>query len=437
MRLLQKIIPAGSITLALTTLLSYIMGLFRDRVFAQTFGASRLLDTYNAAFILPDFIFNVAVASGIAAAFVPLFSDISREDKVKANRYTNTVITASVIVMAIAAVIIFVFAGPASRLVAPGFAGDDLKKVAELLRILALSPIIFAISNALGAASIAKRRFLFYGLSPVMYNVGIISGTLLLVPQLGIKGVAIGTIIGALLHLGTRMLDLKKLGLRIRPEFAFRTSEFKKTLRLMLPKMVGHPVELATFWGFTALASGLVPGSIVVLNFARNFQSVPVSIIGIAVATAVFPALAEAATDGSKKRFLEAFRPSLWLILFTSLLAALVISAIRNPLVDIILGGKAFSPEAVSKTAAVLGVFAFSIPAEALSQLFARAFYATKNTLIPVIFSITALIISVGGAWLLMPGFDIFALPLAFTFGSLVKLAGLAVMLPKRLARLG
>ena len=197
MKRLLKFIPAGSVVLAATTFASYALGLLRDRIFAHSFGASRALDAYNAAFLLPDLLFNILIASGIAAAFVPIFTDLFRSDKERAYDYANSVISASIMTMVAAAVLLFVFAESVSVLVAPGFNLEDRILVAKILRILALSPILFGVSNALGAMLIAKRRFLFYGLSPVLYNFGIIGGALLLAPRFGIMGVAAGTVVVA------------------------------------------------------------------------------------------------------------------------------------------------------------------------------------------------------------------------------------------------
>ena len=158
---ISKLIPAGSLTLGLTTLASYALGLLRDRTFAHTFGASRALDVYNAAFLIPDLLFNVLIASGIAAAFVPIFMELARSDKKKADDYTNSAISGATLIMVISATIIILFADSISFLVAPGFNVTDLAMVSKILRILAISPILFGISNTLGAMLVAKRRFLF------------------------------------------------------------------------------------------------------------------------------------------------------------------------------------------------------------------------------------------------------------------------------------
>ncbi len=218
-----RFIPAGSIVLGVTTLASYGVGLLRDRIFAQTFGASRALDAYNAAFLLPDLLFNILIASGIAAAFVPILTELLKSDKDRASEYANTMITGAMGTMALAAIGIMIFAGKISNLIAPGFQPQDQVLVAQLLRYLALSPIIFGASNALGALLVVERRFLYYGLSPVLYNLGIVGGALFLAPHFGIVGVAIGTAIGALFHLLIRVFDVMRSGFKFKFSFHWTT----------------------------------------------------------------------------------------------------------------------------------------------------------------------------------------------------------------------
>lgn len=436
MKRLLKFIPAGSIILGITTLASYGAGLLRDRIFAQTFGASRVLDAYNAAFLLPDLLFNILIASGIAAAFIPILIELLKSDKKRASEYINTMLTGAIGTMALAALIIMIFAGKISSLIAPGFDPQDQMLVAQLLRYLALSPIIFGTSNTLGALLVVKRRFLYYGLSPVLYNLGIIGGAILLAPRFGITGVAMGTVIGALLHLLIRLFDVVRSGFKFNLSFHPTTPEFRKTISLMIPKMFGHPVELATFWVFTIIASGLKPGSVAILSFARNFQSVPVSLIGITIATTTFPLLAQAITDHSLDKFRKILKTSFWIIFLGSVLAAGIIFIIREPLIKIVLGGGAFQQESILRTALTLGIFTLAIPTESLVQLMARAFYATKNTIIPVMFSIVGFVISVSTAFYLVPRLDIVALPLAFFLASFTELILFLIFTPIRLKKM-
>lgn len=430
MKRILNIIPKGSAVLSITSLFSYALGLARDRFFAQTFGASRQLDAYNAAFLFPDLLFNILIAGGIAAAFVPIFSDLLHSNKEKAREYANSIITAATATMMLVAIAVVIFAKPISLIVAPGFDEAGRLLVVKTLRVLAFSPILFAASNAIGAMLIVKRRFLFYGLSPALYNLGIILGTVFLSENFGIMGVAVGTLLGAFLHLAVRVWDAWQEGFQFRLAYDFKSGEFRKTLKLMLPKMFGHPIELATFWGFTAIASTLAPGSIAVMNFARNFQSVPISLIGITIATTSFPLLSCAVSEKKKEHFWKTLKNSFLLIFLASSLGALVVFIIRKPLIQIFLGGGAFDAEDISTTASMLGLFCLSIPTEASVHLLARAFYATKNTTIPVVLSVLGVVIAIPGGYWLSFSYGIFALPLAFFLGSAIKLLMLAILLP-------
>lgn len=431
---LSSYIPRGSAVLAGATLASYVLGLVRDRMLARTFGASVSLDSYNAAFLIPDFLFNVLVASGIAAAAVPLFTQLYARSHKDAHAYMNSLLTSAVGAMAMVGLFLGIFAPQLSAFVAPGLDEPGRLLVAQMMRILAVSSLLFAASNALGSMLVAQKHFLFYGLSPVAYNLGIIAGVVFLAPQFGIIGVAYGTVLGAALHLFVRLVDAMRSGWTWqwtpRP---FTTPEMKRTYVLMGPKMIGHPVEMLTFWVFTGLASFLAEGSITVLNFARNFQSVPVSILGIAMSTAIFPVLAEAILV-SREELHRVFRRTAWTILCTSGGAAVLMYIIRRPLVAVLLGGGAFDTNAVTQTAFVLGLFCLAIPTESLSHLFARAFYAKQDTATPVILSVVSLLISSTSAYLLIGSIGIAGLPLGFFFGSLAKSLGLFVLFTKKLS---
>ncbi|MCF7845862.1 MAG: polysaccharide biosynthesis C-terminal domain-containing protein [Candidatus Peribacteraceae bacterium] len=435
-KFLSKIIPKGSVILMITTFLSYFLGLVRDHFFAQNFGASLELDAYNAAFLVPDLFFNILVASGIAAAFIPIVTELRQKNKVKAHEYTNSIITAASITMLITALIVIIFANQISGLVVPGFEEANRILVAKLLRILALSPIFFGISNTLGALLVARQRFLFYGLSPVFYNFGIIGGTIFLAPHFGITGVAFGTVIGAILHCVIRLFDAYRTDFHFHFNTNFKTKEFLQTIRLMLPKMLGHPIELATFWAFTAISSTLIPGSVAVLNFARNFGSVPVSLIGITVATATFPILSLAIAKRSVSDFRKALKKSFLLIFLTSVAAAIFVFLIKQPLIQITLGGGEMSVEDVTRVASTLGVFALSIPTEATVHLLARAFYATKNTWIPVAFGLLGFFAAISSAYFLAPQFGILAMPLGFFAGSSIRLISLSALITLRTKKL-
>lgn len=433
MNLIKKFLPAGAAILTLTSFLSYAMGLLRDRTFARSFGAGAELDAYNASFVIPDLLLNIFVAGALAAGFIPVFSGLlARNNSREADELANSVINSATLMMLVGGIVIFIFAPFSARIAAPGFSEENSALLANLIRLMALSPIIFAISNSLGGMLVSYKKFLFYGLSPALYNLGIIAGTFFLAPIIGIYGVALGTIVGALLHLLIRLAGIRGLDFRYLKRIKI-TPDFKTVIRLMIPKMFGHPVELLTFWGFTAIASTLGEGSISALNFARNFQSVPVSLFGIAFATAIFPVLAELAAKENFSEYRKQFFKTLRGVLLITVASAISIFLVRNLIIKIFLGGGEFSDADIALTASTLGIFTLSIPLESVSHLLARSFYALKNTVIPVATSIVALGIAVSFAYFLSGRLGILAMPLGFLAGSLLKAGVLLILLNLRI----
>ncbi|OGY85414.1 MAG: murein biosynthesis integral membrane protein MurJ [Candidatus Kerfeldbacteria bacterium RIFCSPHIGHO2_12_FULL_48_17] len=431
----QQKFTRGAAILSVTSFASYFLGLVRDRLFAHTFGASAELDTYNAAFIVPDLLLNILVAGALQAAFLPLFNAILKnKGKTSAQEFASSVLNIALLVVFVAALLAVIFMPLLAPLIAPGFSPEQRATLINLSRILLLSPLIFAASNTLGTLLISAKNYTAYGLSPVFYNFGIIAGTFWLVPHFGIYGVALGTLAGALLHLAIRIIGFHGLALRLKPLIHVRIPEMKRLLVLMLPKMVGHPVEQLSFWAFTSIASGLAAGSITIISFARNFMSVPVSLFGIAFATAVFPLLSDAALTGKSADFLSQLRNSLKKILLFTVPSAAFLVIFGYYVVKILLGSGAFDDNDVRLTAGVLSIFALSIPLESISHLLARAFYALQNTLLPVIFSLASLVVAIGAAALLAPRFGITMVAWAFLLGSLTKLLLLAIFLPRTMA---
>ncbi|HYC06385.1 MAG TPA: murein biosynthesis integral membrane protein MurJ, partial [Candidatus Binatia bacterium] len=449
--LLDAVLPRGAIVLAALTLGGYVMGLVRDRIFARTFGAGADLDAYNAAFVLPELLLDVLVAGALVAPFVPIFSGLRVEtptadrsgDRIQgterdaANDFGRAVLTLAVLVMAVVAVVLFIFAPQTTDLIAPGFQGAERERYVTLFRIMCITPVIFAGSIVLGEILVADRRFFFYGLAPLCYNAGIVAGTVLLADRLGILAAAVGAVIGAVAHLAIRVVGIARTTFRPRPSFVLRTAAVGTFIRLMIPKMVSQPIEPLTFLYYVALASSLDPGSVSSVSFARNFQSVPVSLIGASFAIAAFPVMSVAAADGDRRTFTRVFGRTLATITVLTVGAAVGLVLLGGFLIRLFLGGGAFDDAAIDRTTGVLVVFALSIPLESMTHLLSRALYATRTTLLPSIASVVGFGATVYVAGSLVPSIGIAAIPASFTAGMAVKVAILTVALVPRLRRIG
>ena len=287
--LLDRYVPRGAILLTVLTFGSYVMGLVRDRILVRTFGAGEELDAFNAAFVIPELSLGIVVASGVAAPFVPMFMGLRRENEPDAQTFGQTILTLAVLAMGVVSVLLFIFAPLTVPIVASGFGPAQQELYIQLFRVMTLTPIIFAASLVLGEVLVADRRFLYYGLAPILYNAGLAFGALVLSPEFGIFGAAIGAVIGACLHLAIRVVGIRGTAFRIRARLALQVAGLRDFFRLALPKTASVPIEPLTFLFFTNVASTLVAGSITSVSLARNFQSVPVSLFGVAFSLAAFP----------------------------------------------------------------------------------------------------------------------------------------------------
>jgi len=431
---LGSVFRRGATLLTALTFASYALGLARDMVFSRVLGAGRLLDVYNAAFIVPDVLLNVFVASALGAAFVPVFSHLlARGEDTEARRLAGTMLAAAPGTMAVIGAAAFIGMPWIAHAVAPGFSPDDTALLVRMSRLMLLSPILFALSNTLGSILVSLERFAGYGLSPVLYNIGIIAGALT-VPALGPLGLVAGTVAGAALHLAVRSIALWRSGWRPRGPVDLANRDFRQVLRLMVPRIAGQPVEQLTFFLFTSLASSLAVGSIAVLNFARNFQSVPVALFGISFATAVFPLLSKKAALGDRSGFVRDLRATALPLAAVTVASAVFYVFAGRFVIGILLGGGRFDAEQIARTARLLAFFAISIPAESFIHLLVRSFYALKDTWTPILVSVPGL----AAVWLLartlLPALGLDALGLSYALVACGEALLLFVLLRRRLA---
>lgn len=412
--LFGSVFRAGASVLTLLILTSNVLGLVRDMLFSRMFGASRLLDVYNAAFVVPDILLNVFVAGALTAAFVPVFSHLrAHHEDAESETVATTMFAAAPSAMFCIGIVAFIFMPQVAHIVAPGFAADELALLVRMSRLMLLSPIIFALSNSLGGVLVSLDRFVGYGMSAVLYNIGIIGGAFLTL-WVGPLGLVIGTLVGALMHLTARVIALIRAGWRLRWPIALANKNFRQILKLMVPRMAGQPIEQLTFSLFTNLASSLAVGSVAVVSFARNFQSMPISVFGIAFSMAVFGSLSRKAAVRDRAGFMYHLKETAKPLLIASVLAAVVYVVFGGWIINLLLGGGKFSADAVHRTATLLALFALAIPAENAIHLLVRGFYALKDTWTPILISVPGLVCIYFLARLGIPTFGLNALGIAY-----------------------
>ena len=421
----------SSWAITLTSGFSYFFGLIRDRIFAHEFGLSRTLDIYNAAFVIPDMMLGILVSTALSAAFVPIFTKLYDEKKSLGYAYARQIITWGVTLLLLLALVVGLFLPYFAHLLVPGFEGEELKTYILLTRVMLLAPVLFTMSNAYGRILISVKEFLWWGLSPALYNVGIVFGVLVLVPRFGLVGLVFGTLIGVVFHLLARFLPLKKKKYAFKNKIDFTFSpEIKETILLTLPKMLQYTMWFVMLMQFTAIASDLSEGSIAAYNYARNFMSLPVSLLGIAIAMAMYPTLSHDAGKGNFKKFKTDFRRNRMKCIIYTTLAAIALALLARFVVSLLLGGGEFSKEDIDLLTNLLRVYCIAVPLESLMHIYHRTYYSLRNTVIPGLLHGAIILATIFTAKILAPSVGIYALPLSFGGWLAVQIVVLAVVFP-------
>ena len=391
-----QIARAAGLVMALFVV-SRVLGLVREMVISYQFGTSGDLDAYLAAFRLPDILFQIVAGGALASAFIPTFATLlARQDDKGAWRLTSAIINLVLILTSTFAALAALLAPwLVSTIIAPGFDAQRQALTADLMRLMLITPVIFGLSGVFMGILNAQQHFLLPALAPILYNLGIILGALILAPDMGVMGLAAGVVAGALGHLLVQVPGLVRFGLRYTPTLGLKEPSVREVGRLMLPRVVGLAAVQINFLVNTILASGLVPGSLTAINFAWLLMLLPQGVFAQSVATAAFPTFSTQAAKGQIAEMRSTLSATLRAILYLALPAAVGLIVLRRPLVQLIFQRGAFTETSTEMVAWALAFFALGLPAHAVVELVVRAFYALHDTKTPVMVGIGAMVLNV------------------------------------------
>jgi putative peptidoglycan lipid II flippase len=367
---------------------SQMLALVRDRLLAHSFGAGTELDLYYTAFRVPDLMF--ALFSSVLSVYVllPFVTKARKEGgDAAAREVLGQMFTWFVYVYLAVAVVLFVTASSWVNYLFPGF-GDEASLLTLLIRILLLQPFLLGLSSLYGVVTQLSQRFVLYAISPLIYNIGIIFGIAVLYPVLGLSGLVIGVVLGALGHF------LIQMPLVVRSELAFTFVHqidwkmIRSVFKVAVPRAITLSIHQLVLLVLIGLATLMATGSVSVFQFAFNLQSVPLAIIGMSYSVAAFPVLAELFAQQNRDAFLTHVVTAIRHILFWSLPILALVIVLRAQIVRVVLGSGEFTWNDTRLTAAVLALFVVSLVFQSLILLLVRAFYAGGNTRTPLIIAL-------------------------------------------------
>lgn len=381
--------------LAGSTLLASLLGFFRDRIFNSTYyltyptGA----DAYTVAFAIPDFMFIILVSGALSVSFIPVFNQrLSAGNKRSAWQISTSIMNLLAIATLIASILMIIFADLLVQyVVGPGLDEASRGLAASMMRVMAVSPFLFAVATVVTSMQQAVGRFAFFALAPALYNVGIIIGLVFFTHGInlfgwqifdgGIMGVALGVVLGAMLQLIVSTFGLLGMGFDYRFKIYWKNKGFRQVLRLLPPRSLDQGIDYVNNIVEINLASRMVASSVRAYQQATTLSYMPINLIGVAISTAAFPKMTERMAEGRidlfKKELISVLRVIIWLALPVSVLFFFARGYIVNFIVN---GGDPYM-------ASILAVLSLAIVFRSIYFISARSFYAQQDTKTPMYIS--------------------------------------------------
>ncbi|MBM3210391.1 murein biosynthesis integral membrane protein MurJ [Candidatus Saccharibacteria bacterium] len=403
-------IKIAAILLAASTLISSLMGLFRDRLLNSAYlpneeaglaGYPVGLDAYTAAFTVPDFMYFILVSGALSVTFIPVFNErLAKGNKKSAWQISTSMINFMALITLIASILIIVFADPIIRyIIAPGLSESGHGLAVSMMRVIAVNPFLFAIATVIASIQQAVGRFTFYALAPIIYNIGIIIGITWFTNGIvlfgweifegGIMGVALGVVLGAILQLLVSSIGLIGLGLDYRFKIYWKNKGFRKVLSLLPPRSLDQGMDYAVTLVEINLASRMADGTIRAYQQALTLHMVPINLIGVAISSAAFPSMTESLGKGRLDLFRNELRKMLRIIIWLALPVAVITFFTRGYLIHFIRNGGDVQ---------MAGILGFLVPAiffRSVYHITSRAFYAQQDTKTPLYISIAAIALNI------------------------------------------
>ena len=372
--------------------LSRVMGAVRELVIANTFGTSHQLDDYRVAFGVPDLLFNLLLAGAISSAFIPVLSEhLAKHEQNRALAIAERVLNASVLFLTIGAAILFVVAPLYVSLIAFGYSAQDHELITQLTRILLLQPIFLGAGGMVIGILTAYQRFFAQALAPLFYNASIIVAAAFFAPQFGVTALAIGVVVGAILHVGVQLPSLVRIGWRPVAALGLQDAGVRKVGRLMFPIALGLAAAQVNVFVDTVLGTSLPHGRVAALRYADTVAQLPLGTFSQALAFVLFPFLARDAALRAMESIRHRASLALRLNIFVLVPASVGLAILGIPIVAVLFERGNFGSESVQETAYALTFFSLGLAGQAATALLVRVFYALQDVMTPLRISLVVI----------------------------------------------
>jgi len=392
---------------SLATLLSRILGLVRDMVFAALF-SQRAKDAYVIAFTIPNLLRRLLAEGILSTAFIPVFSEYSDKEKEEKLRMYGSVLTLFVLVLLLVVVLGYIFAPVLVKVFAPGFKGEKYELTLYLTRMLFPFIFLVALTSFWVAILNTRRHFTMPALGPVFLNVGIIACALTLKGAFpaskAVAAMAVGALVGGCLQLFLQMWVLFRQGVLFLPRWQPKHPAIREIGLLMLPTLLGMGVYQVNIMIARALSSMLPAGSVTHLYYSDRLMELPLGVIAVAFATVSLPTLSKKAQNEDWSGFHDTLIFGLRGVLFTCIPAGFALFILREPIITVLFQRGLFHYNDTIACAQIFAPAALGLIFVAALRNITPAFYAMKDTRTPVRIAILSLAVNASCAVVLAFG---------------------------------
>ncbi len=394
----HSILRAASIIM-LGNVLSRLVGYARDISIATIFGDTPTVSGYLTALKVQTSVYDLLISGVISAAFIPVFSEL-RDRREEFGRVASSVLTAAIVVMLLAALLIEVLAVPLVAMLASGHA-DVNRAAVSALRLMAPAIIFLGISGVLTALLYAKQRFVYPAFTPVVFNVGIVAAAIALHEPMAINALVVGVLMGSAGQVVLQMNGLRGVSLRLL--FEPSHPKVRKIGRLYVPVALGLIITEAQVFLDLHLQNSTGANSVNYLYYGVRVYQLPLGFVATAMSLASLPTLSLL----KGREFMETLTRGLKITALLIMPAVVIFAVLGTPVIAVSFRHGNFSPEGVAATVAGLDFYTPGLFFAAVDQLLVFAFYARNDTKTPVIVGV----ISIAGYGLAaFLGLDVFNL---------------------------
>lgn len=386
---------SATVILMVSTFLSRIIGLVKVKYIAWLFGSGMQADALTAAFYLPDMISYFLVGGAASITFVTILTRYREQGRdADGERSLSVILSTMFLVLGAAIILAEIFAPFYVRHMFKGFDTAKAAQCTMLTRILLPAQLCFLAGGVFGAVLIVRKQFSVQAFSAFIYGLGPIVGGLLLVKRIGVSALAFGTVAGAVV--GMLLLNwyfAYRAGTRYRFILDWRDEGLREWVRLSLPLMAGVSLVTADNWIIGHFASS-TNGAVALTNYAKQIFSAPMSILAQAAGAASMPFFASLWTRGRHYEFATSVADSVSRVASLGLLAASGMIALGLPAIDLFFTGGHFSSADARQCSLYFAIFSVTMALWSAQAIYARAFYAAGNTIVPMIASTLVTIVS-------------------------------------------